>query len=72
MLVVLGQPYLNPDGTPAVYNPPVSQQPLSNQLNPMQPQAPPPANPPPQPLQQAVMSHPLPQVEGACQSPSAY
>ncbi|XP_053469213.1 cAMP-regulated phosphoprotein 21 isoform X3 [Ictalurus furcatus] len=54
-----GQPYLNPDGTPAVYNPPVSQQPLSNQLNTMQPQAP----PPPQPQQQPVMSHSLPQVQ---------
>lgn len=63
---VLGQPYLNPDGTPAVYNPPVSQQTLSNQLNTMQPQAPPP--PPPPPQQQPVMSHPLPQVEGACPS----
>ncbi|XP_058233774.1 cAMP-regulated phosphoprotein 21 isoform X2 [Hemibagrus wyckioides] len=54
-----GQPYLNPDGTPAVYNPPVSQQPLSNQLNPVQSQAP----PPPQPLQPPVMSHSLPQVQ---------
>ncbi|KAB5530916.1 hypothetical protein PHYPO_G00134850 [Pangasianodon hypophthalmus] len=54
-----GQPYLNPDGTPAVYNPPVSQQPLSNQLNTMQPQAP----PPPHPQQQPVMSHALPQVQ---------
>uniref|UniRef100_A0A673I7E2 cAMP-regulated phosphoprotein 21-like n=1 Tax=Sinocyclocheilus rhinocerous TaxID=307959 RepID=A0A673I7E2_9TELE len=39
-----GQPFLNPDGTPAVYNPPVSQKPC-NQLNPVQSQAPP---PPPQ------------------------
>ncbi|XP_053531390.1 cAMP-regulated phosphoprotein 21 isoform X2 [Ictalurus punctatus] len=54
-----GQPYLNPDGTPAVYNPPVSQQPLTNQLNTMQPQAP----PPPQTQQQPVMSHSLPQVQ---------
>ncbi|XP_060798069.1 cAMP-regulated phosphoprotein 21 isoform X3 [Neoarius graeffei] len=54
-----GQPYLNPDGTPAVYNPPMSQQPLSNQLNTTQPQAPPPS----QPQQQPVMSHSLPQVQ---------
>ncbi|XP_060753548.1 cAMP-regulated phosphoprotein 21 isoform X1 [Tachysurus vachellii] len=54
-----GQPYLNPDGTPAVYNPPVSQQTLSNQLNPVQSQAP----PPPPPHQPAVMSHSLPQVQ---------
>lgn len=65
---ILGQPYLNPDGTPAVYNPPVSQQPLSNQLNTMQPQAPPPS----QPQQQPVISHPPPQVEQACQSHSIY
>ncbi|KAF7691203.1 cAMP-regulated phosphoprotein 21 isoform X1 [Silurus meridionalis] len=50
-----GQPYLNPDGTPAVYNPP-----SSNQLNTMQPQ-PQPA-PPPQPQQQPVMSQSLSQV----------
>ncbi|KAK3511680.1 hypothetical protein QTP70_014549 [Hemibagrus guttatus] len=51
-----GQPYLNPDGTPAVYNPPVSQQLLSNQLNPVQSQAP----PPPQPHQPPVT---VPQVQ---------
>ncbi|TSK31381.1 cAMP-regulated phosphoprotein 21 [Bagarius yarrelli] len=54
-----GQPYLNPDGTPAVYNPPVNQQPISNQLNPMHSQAPPLS----QPQQAPVMSHSLPQVQ---------
>ncbi len=28
---LLGQPFLNPDGTPAVYNPPDSQQPIRSQ-----------------------------------------
>uniref|UniRef100_A0A672LMI0 cAMP-regulated phosphoprotein 21-like n=1 Tax=Sinocyclocheilus grahami TaxID=75366 RepID=A0A672LMI0_SINGR len=52
-----GQPFLNPDGTPAVYNPPVSQKPC-NQLNPVQSQA-----PPPPPQQQPVASHGVPQRE---------
>ncbi|XP_038144865.1 cAMP-regulated phosphoprotein 21 isoform X1 [Cyprinodon tularosa] len=33
-----GQPYLNPDGTPAVYNPPDSQQPIRSQTLPPQQQ----------------------------------
>ncbi|KAM9340436.1 cAMP-regulated phosphoprotein 21 isoform 2-T2 [Symphorus nematophorus] len=33
-----GQPFLNPDGTPAVYNPPDSQQPIRNQSQPSQQQ----------------------------------
>uniref|UniRef100_A0A8C1FL07 cAMP-regulated phosphoprotein, 21 n=1 Tax=Cyprinus carpio carpio TaxID=630221 RepID=A0A8C1FL07_CYPCA len=52
-----GQPFLNPDGTPAVYNPPVSQKPC-NQLNPVQSQA-----PPPPPQQQPVATHGVPQVQ---------
>ncbi|KTG02885.1 hypothetical protein cypCar_00011813 [Cyprinus carpio] len=52
-----GQPFLNPDGTPAVYNPPVSQKPC-NQLNSVQSQA-----PPPPPQQQPVASHGVPQVQ---------
>uniref|UniRef100_A0A8C1Q0S3 cAMP-regulated phosphoprotein, 21 n=1 Tax=Cyprinus carpio TaxID=7962 RepID=A0A8C1Q0S3_CYPCA len=52
-----GQPFLNPDGTPAVYNPPVSQKPC-NQLNPVQSQA-----PPPPPQQQPVATHGVPQRE---------
>ncbi|KAG9279837.1 cAMP-regulated phosphoprotein 21 isoform X1 [Astyanax mexicanus] len=52
-----GQPYLNPDGTPAVYNPPANQQPMSNQLNTMQPQAP----PPPHQQQQPMTTHGVPQ-----------
>ncbi|XP_076865049.1 cAMP-regulated phosphoprotein 21 [Brachyhypopomus gauderio] len=52
-----GQPYLNPDGSPAVYNPPGSQQPVTNQLNTMQTQAPPLLH------QQQVTGHSLPQVQ---------
>uniref|UniRef100_A0A8C2IYL3 cAMP-regulated phosphoprotein, 21 n=1 Tax=Cyprinus carpio TaxID=7962 RepID=A0A8C2IYL3_CYPCA len=52
-----GQPFLNPDGTPAVYNPPVSQKPC-NQLNPVQSQA-----PPTPPQQQPIASHGVPQVQ---------
>lgn len=33
-----GQPFLNPDGSPAVYNPPDSQQPISSQTLPPQQQ----------------------------------
>ncbi|TRZ01146.1 hypothetical protein DNTS_007864 [Danionella cerebrum] len=51
-----GQPFLNPDGTPAVYNPPVNQK-QSNPLNTVPPQAPPP------PAQQPMVSHGVPQVQ---------
>ncbi|XP_057209924.1 cAMP-regulated phosphoprotein 21 [Triplophysa rosa] len=50
-----GQPFLNPDGTPAVYNPPVSQKPISGQV---QSQA-----PPPLPQQQPIASHGVTQVQ---------
>ncbi|XP_050992179.1 cAMP-regulated phosphoprotein 21 isoform X1 [Labeo rohita] len=52
-----GQPFLNPDGTPAVYNPPVSQKPC-NQHNSVQSQV-----PPPPPQQQPIASHGVPQVQ---------
>ncbi|KAM9494449.1 cAMP-regulated phosphoprotein 21 isoform 2-T2 [Clarias gariepinus] len=66
-----GQPYLNPDGTPAVYNPPVSQQPLSNQLNTMQPQAPPPPQPQQQPVQYSAMTY-CPSQQVLTVSPSQF
>ncbi|XP_071978359.1 R3H domain-containing protein 1 isoform X3 [Engystomops pustulosus] len=50
-----GQPFINPDGTPVVYNPPVTQQPVRTQVP-----APPPPPPPPPPPQQAT-SHLIPQ-----------
>ncbi|XP_075465635.1 R3H domain-containing protein 1 isoform X6 [Ascaphus truei] len=51
-----GQPFINPDGTPVVYNPPVTQQPVRTQV----PGPPPP--PPPAPQQQAT-NHILPQQD---------
>ncbi|XP_071978360.1 R3H domain-containing protein 1 isoform X4 [Engystomops pustulosus] len=52
-----GQPFINPDGTPVVYNPPVTQQPVRTQVP-----APPPPPPPPPPPQQAT-SHLIPQPD---------
>ncbi|NXF29521.1 R3HD1 protein, partial [Nyctibius bracteatus] len=51
-----GQPFLNPDGTPVVYNPPMPQQPVRTQV-PGPPQQPPlPAPPQPQPAANHVLS----------------
>ncbi|XP_027691379.1 R3H domain-containing protein 1 isoform X8 [Vombatus ursinus] len=47
-----GQPFINPDGSPVVYNPPVTQQPVRTQV-PGPPQQP----PPPQPSQQQAANH---------------
>ncbi|XP_007667662.1 R3H domain-containing protein 1 isoform X2 [Ornithorhynchus anatinus] len=54
-----GQPFINPDGSPVVYNPPGTQQPVRTQV-PGPPQQPPPPQPP-QPQQAAnhVLSQPL-------------
>ncbi|KAG8444279.1 hypothetical protein GDO86_009459 [Hymenochirus boettgeri] len=49
-----GQPFLNPDGTPVVYNPPVTQQPVRTQV-------PAPAPPPPPAPPQQPTNHILPQ-----------
>ncbi|KAM4698839.1 R3H domain-containing protein 1 isoform 2-T2 [Rhinophrynus dorsalis] len=50
-----GQPFINPDGTPVVYNPPVTQQPVRTQV-------PAPAlPPPPAPQQQQPTNHIMPQ-----------
>ncbi|XP_059246594.1 cAMP-regulated phosphoprotein 21 isoform X11 [Mustela nigripes] len=52
-----GQPFVNPDGTPAIYNPPTSQQPLRGAM--MAPsQQPPPQQPSPQPQQQVQPPQP--------------
>ncbi|XP_063017669.1 R3H domain-containing protein 1 isoform X3 [Melospiza melodia melodia] len=54
-----GQPFLNPDGTPVVYNPPLPQQPVRSQVPGAAPQ---PALPSPsqhQPGANAVLSQPL-------------
>ncbi|KAM9235949.1 R3H domain-containing protein 1 [Leptosomus discolor] len=51
-----GQPFLNPDGTPVVYNPPMPQQPVRTQV-PGPPQQPPlPAPPPQQPAANHILS----------------
>ncbi|XP_060164029.1 cAMP-regulated phosphoprotein 21 isoform X5 [Globicephala melas] len=47
-----GQPFVNPDGTPAIYNPPTSQQPLRSAMV-GQPQQQPQQQPSPRPQQQA-------------------
>ncbi|XP_017451249.1 cAMP-regulated phosphoprotein 21 isoform X10 [Rattus norvegicus] len=52
-----GQPFVNPDGTPAIYNPPGSQQTLRGTVS-GQPQQPPPQQPSPQPQQQVQASQP--------------
>ncbi|KAG7457831.1 hypothetical protein MATL_G00231470 [Megalops atlanticus] len=64
-----GQPFVNPDGTPAIYNPPAGQQPIRNQLvgqspqqsTPQSQQAPQQAPPPPPQPQQPMTSHMVPQ-----------
>lgn len=53
-----GQPFLNPDGTPVVYNPPMPQQPVRTQVP--GPAQQPPLPPPPQ--QQPAANHILSQV----------
>uniref|UniRef100_A0A8C7E493 R3H domain containing 1 n=1 Tax=Naja naja TaxID=35670 RepID=A0A8C7E493_NAJNA len=54
-----GQPFINPDGTPVVYNPPMPQQPIRNQV-PGPPQPPPPPIPP---QQQPATNHILSQQD---------
>ncbi|XP_054847280.1 cAMP-regulated phosphoprotein 21 isoform X5 [Eublepharis macularius] len=51
-----GQPFVNPDGTPAIYNPPSSQQPLRSQIV-GQSQQPPSSQQPVQQPQQQIASH---------------
>ncbi|XP_012882504.1 PREDICTED: cAMP-regulated phosphoprotein 21 isoform X2 [Dipodomys ordii] len=55
-----GQPFVNPDGSPAIYNPPGSQQPLRSTVV-GQPTQQPPQQPSPQPQQ---MQPPQPQMAG--------
>ncbi|XP_056392288.1 R3H domain-containing protein 1 isoform X7 [Hyla sarda] len=52
-----GQPFINPDGTPVVYNPPVTQQPVRTQVPP--PAPPPPPPPPPQQAPNHLISQPI-------------
>ncbi|KAB0378668.1 hypothetical protein FD755_010246, partial [Muntiacus reevesi] len=52
-----GQPFVNPDGTPAIYNPPASQQPLRSAMV-GQTQSQPQQQPSPQPQQQVQPAQP--------------
>ncbi|XP_010289352.1 PREDICTED: R3H domain-containing protein 1, partial [Phaethon lepturus] len=54
-----GQPFLNPDGTPVVYNPPMPQQPVRTQVPGPPPQPPLPAPPQQQPAANHILSQPL-------------
>ncbi|XP_072469324.1 R3H domain-containing protein 1 isoform X11 [Notamacropus eugenii] len=60
-----GQPFINPDGSPVVYNPPMTQQPVRTQV-PGPPQQP----PPPQPSQQQAANHIISQPSRPLQSSS--
>ncbi|KFQ78855.1 R3H domain-containing protein 1, partial [Phaethon lepturus] len=51
-----GQPFLNPDGTPVVYNPPMPQQPVRTQVPGPPPQPPLPAPPQQQPAANHILS----------------
>ncbi|XP_069838731.1 R3H domain-containing protein 1 isoform X7 [Dendropsophus ebraccatus] len=53
-----GQPFINPDGTPVVYNPPVTQQPVRTQVPAPAPPPPPPPPPPPQQAPNHLISQP--------------
>ncbi|KAF7247957.1 cAMP-regulated phosphoprotein 21 [Varanus komodoensis] len=64
-----GQPFVNPDGTPAVYNPPSSQQPIRSQIV-GQSQQPPSSQQPVQQPQQQMASHLVTQSVQALQPSS--
>ncbi|KYO18092.1 hypothetical protein Y1Q_0011681 [Alligator mississippiensis] len=51
-----GQPFINPDGTPVVYNPPMPQQPVRTQVPGLPQQPPPPPPPQPQPAANHILS----------------
>ncbi|KAE8581467.1 hypothetical protein XENTR_v10024804 [Xenopus tropicalis] len=59
-----GQPFINPDGTPVVYNPPVTQQPVRTQVP--APAPPPPPVPPQQPTNH-ILSQPLRSLPSSAQ-----
>ncbi|XP_073503374.1 R3H domain-containing protein 1 isoform X4 [Phyllobates terribilis] len=54
-----GQPFINPDGTPVVYNPPVTQQPVRTQVPAPVPPPPPPPPPPPQQAPNHLIPQPI-------------
>ncbi|XP_075843921.1 R3H domain-containing protein 1 isoform X7 [Microtus pennsylvanicus] len=70
-----GQPFINPDGSPVVYNPPMTQQPVRTQVpGPPQPPLPPP--PPQQPAASHIFSQPVGPLQSSPQpaqcSPAPY
>ncbi|KAM7335852.1 R3H domain-containing protein 1 isoform X7 [Alexandromys fortis] len=70
-----GQPFINPDGSPVVYNPPMTQQPVRTQVpGPPQPPLPPP--PPQQPAASHIFSQPVGPLQSSSQpaqcSPAPY
>ncbi|XP_053452382.1 R3H domain-containing protein 1 isoform X4 [Nycticebus coucang] len=61
-----GQPFINPDGSPVVYNPPMTQQPVRPQVpGPPQPPLPPP--PPQQPATNHIFSQPVRPLQSSSQ-----
>ncbi|KAM6449720.1 cAMP-regulated phosphoprotein 21 isoform 2-T5 [Liasis olivaceus] len=64
-----GQPFVNPDGTPAIYHPPVGQQPVRSQIV-GQSQQPPSSQQPAQQPQQQMTSHLITQPISALQPSS--
>ncbi|XP_068940548.1 cAMP-regulated phosphoprotein 21-like [Petaurus breviceps papuanus] len=66
-----GQPFVNPDGTPAIYNPPSSQQPMRSPMGGQAQQQPSPQAPQQvQPPQQQMATHLVTQPLQALQPPS--
>ncbi|XP_072455338.1 cAMP-regulated phosphoprotein 21 isoform X7 [Notamacropus eugenii] len=68
-----GQPFVNPDGTPAIYNPPSSQQPVRSPMGGQaqqqpSPQAPQQVQPPQQQMAPHVVTQPLQALQPSSQS----
>ncbi|CAN2389017.1 nucleic acid binding [Pristimantis euphronides] len=66
-----GHPFINPDGTPVVYNPPVTQQPVRTQVPAPAPPPPPPPPPPPQQAPNHLIPQPLRSLPSSSQ-PAPY
>ncbi|XP_043835500.1 cAMP-regulated phosphoprotein 21 isoform X4 [Dromiciops gliroides] len=68
-----GQPFVNPDGTPAIYNPPSSQQPVRSPIGGQaqqqpSPQAPQQVQPPQQQMASHLVTQPLQALQSSSQS----
>ncbi|XP_061442867.1 cAMP-regulated phosphoprotein 21 isoform X4 [Rhineura floridana] len=62
-----GQPFVNPDGTPAIYNPPSSQQPIRSQIV-GQSQQPPSSQQPQQQISSHLVTQPVQALQSSSQS----